>query len=256
MSAPTGARASAPAAAAAMFGCAIVGEAYIAAMQVHASDRHARRAFQDLALEIAPPGAFIFDFGAGPGIDAKLYATQGRKVLAYDADPRMCSALRRHCAAELAGRHIELYEAPYPEFLQQQVREIRSAHPVGLVTANFAPLNLVGNPRALFAALHVLTAPNAVLLASVLNPSFLGDMHQHWWWKSRWRLWRHGYFCVHGVAGDVLRRSLQELAAQAAPYFCLHSVRSLPVTRRSSQLSRGASPLSRYLFVQLQRGEP
>jgi len=236
-----------------MFGCATVGEAYIAEMQVKASDRHARRAFQDLALQIALPGSCIFDFGAGPGVDAKLYAAQSRRVLAYDADPRMCSAFGRHCDTEIAAQQVVLYQGPYPEFLQEQVRKISRTHSVGLVTANFAPLNLIDNPKALFAALHVLTAPGAVLLASVLNPNFLGDLDQRWWWKSRWTYWRRGYFCVHGAAGDVFRRSHHELAAQAAPYFSLQSVHALPVTRPSSQISPGTSLLSRFLFLQFAR---
>jgi SAM-dependent methyltransferase len=230
-----------------MFGCAIVGEEYIAAMEAHANDRHLRRAFQDMALQSARPGACIFDFGAGPGVDAKLYAAKGYKVLAYDADPRMCSALCRHCAPEIAAQQLELYQGPYHAFLEQQARQIRGSQNVGLVTADFAPLNLVDDPHALFAALHELTAPGAALLASVLNPNFVGDMHLRWWWKHRWGYWRRGYFCIHGAAGDVFRRSHREFARQAEPYFSLQSVHSVPVI--SSQVCRGASPLSRFMFL-------
>src|SRR5260370_9589089 len=52
-------------------------------------DRRTRAAFQDLVLRVAPPGAVLFDFGAGPGIDARFFAECGFTVGAYDVDRRM-----------------------------------------------------------------------------------------------------------------------------------------------------------------------
>jgi len=47
---------------------------YVAAITAGEADRRARKAFQDLVLRIATPGAVLFDFGAGPGLDARFYA--------------------------------------------------------------------------------------------------------------------------------------------------------------------------------------
>ena len=97
------------------------GEEYVAAITALESDRGARRAFQDLALELAPPGTALFDFGAGPGIDAKHYAARGRKVLAYDVDSRMCAAFVRHCRDEIAAGQIELHQGGYRSIELQRV---------------------------------------------------------------------------------------------------------------------------------------
>src|ERR1700689_2782226 len=73
------------------------GARYVEAITVLESDRRARSAFQDLVLKIAPPGAALFDFGAGPGIDARFYAERGFTVGAYDVDPGMCDYFSVHC---------------------------------------------------------------------------------------------------------------------------------------------------------------
>ena len=49
--------------------------------------------------------------------------------------------------------------------------------------SNFAPLNLVDDPAVLFAKFHALTAPNGMVLASVLNPFHWEDMKHRWWWR-------------------------------------------------------------------------
>ena len=224
----------------------VTGHAYLAAMQVRASDRRARRAFQDLVLRLAKPGSCIFDLGAGPGIDAQRCAAAGRKVLVYDVDPLMCAALQEHCSNEIASGQVILYQGDYPAFLTQQIPLIRRQHTIGLVTANFAPLSLIDDLRGLFAALHALTAPGAMLLASVLNPDYPGDWRYRWWWANRWTYLRQGHFCIHGVHDNIHRRSCQTLAALARPYFTLHSVRGMPLIRR---YGRGIPVLNRYLFA-------
>src|SRR6201981_4272191 len=60
-------------------------------------NRRVRATFQELVLRMAPPGGALFDFGAGPGIDARFFAERGFTVDAYDNDPKMCETFAVHC---------------------------------------------------------------------------------------------------------------------------------------------------------------
>jgi SAM-dependent methyltransferase len=230
----------------------VAGEEYLAAITALDSDRRARLAFQDLVQRMAPSGACIFDFGAGPGIDAKFYAARGFRVVAYDVDPRMCAAFRRLCSEELAAGQIQLCRGNYREFMDTPLPVLRGQHDIALATANFAPLSLIDEPHELFAKLHALLGPQAKFIASVLNPDFVGDLRYGWWWANRLGYWRRGYFSVTGAEMNVYRRSLRNFATLAAPYFTLEQVlRGLPGAAASS--GRGVGGLgrltSRYLFL-------
>ena len=234
------------------------GEAYVTAITAHDSDREARQAFRDLVLSNAAPGSCIFDFGAGPGLDAKFYARHGFRVVAYDVDARMCSYFARHCSSEIEAGSIALYQCDYPEFLDRKVRAIRDAYPVTVVTANFAPLSLIDDPHELFAGLHTLTRPNAILIASVLNPSFIGDMKYLWWWANRSNYRRQGQFHMAGASGNIYRRSFTNFTAQAAPYFSLrHIARGLPDNRPTHGICRRLGLLtSQFTFLVFARRQP
>jgi hypothetical protein len=100
---------------------------------------------------------------------------------------------------------------------------------VDLITANFAPLSLIDNLRELFATFHALTAPNGMVLASVLSPYFLGDLRYRWWWGNLPSLLRHDRYTVAGAQAPIIRRRVADFAAQSAPYFTLAGVfRGLP----------------------------
>src|SRR5215469_6446335 len=202
----------------------VAGEEYVAAITTHESDRAARRAFQDLVLRIATPGSCIFDFGAGPGIDAQFYAERGLKVIAYDHDARMRASFLRRCQSEIERGQVRLVEAEYPEFLRQLARALGRQYDIELVTCNFAPLNLVEDLPGLFGALHQLTGPRGKVIASVLNPWYVGDMRRTWWWAARLAYMRRGRFTTPGPTGDVIRRSSTDFAAQAARFFTLDMV--------------------------------
>jgi hypothetical protein len=89
----------------------VTGEAYVEAITSRESDRRARAAFQDLVLRIARPGAALFDFGAGPGLDARLYAERGFTVTAYDIDPKMREFFSVYCREFIETGKILLYGA-------------------------------------------------------------------------------------------------------------------------------------------------
>ncbi len=226
------------------------GEEYVAALSE--SDRSARRAFQETVLELAAPGSCLFDFGSGPGLDAKDYAARGFRVVAYDNDPRMCQAFTAYCGAEIKRGQVTLYQGLYRDFLARQAAAIGERYAIDLVTSNFAPLNLIEQPRELFAALHALTTARGKILASVLSPWFVGDLRYPWWWANRSRYQRDGRFCVAGAGGGIFRRARADFAAQAAPYFRLETVLRGRPRRPGARLhSSGSASLamSRYMFL-------
>jgi SAM-dependent methyltransferase len=203
------------------------GKDYLEAITALQSDRRARSAFQDLVLRTASPGAALFDFGAGPGIDARFYAERDFTIEAYDVDPAMCEYLSMHCREFIQAGKITLVRGSYREFLARNA--VRNDRGIDLVTANFAPLNLIGDLQELFAKFDALTGPEGIVLASVLSPYFIGDLKYGWWWRNAARLWRDGHFSVPGGQGPIVRRRLADFAAQCAPYFTLERVyRGLP----------------------------
>lgn len=231
----------------------VAGEEYLAAITALDSDRRARVAFQERALQTAVAGTCLLDFGAGPGIDARFYAARGFQVVAYDIDPRMCASFARLCHDEINAGQVRLCQGEYRDFIERQLPALRGEYKVTLVTANFAPLSLIDDPRELFAKLHGLLEPGGRFLASVLNPNYVSDLRYRWWWANRPAYWRQGYFSVAGAAMNIYRRSLRNYSSLAEPYFRLESVaRGLP--------NGGNSALdlltSRYLFLTFARREP
>lgn len=196
----------------------VTGAEYLAAMTARASDRRARATFQSLALDAAGSQATVFDFGAGPGVDARFYAEQGLRVAAYDIDPGMSAFFNDYCQDLIRDGRIELHTGSYQDLL---------ACPTAwrgrfdLITANFAPLNLITDLRELFVCFASMTRPGGGVLASVLNPYFLGDLRYGWWWGNAYRLLRHGHYSLPGTQGMIVRRSLADFSRQCAPHFVL-----------------------------------
>jgi SAM-dependent methyltransferase len=200
-------------------------------------NRRVRSAYQDLVLRIAPAGAALFDFGAGPGIDARFFAERGFTVDAYDVDPKMCEFFAAHCRTFIDSGRITLDCAGYAEFLAG--KNSGAERRIDLIISNFAPLNQVDDLPALFAKFHALTGPQGKALVSVLNPYFIGDMKTRWWWRNAPRLWRDGHFFVAGGQAPAHTRwRLADFGALSSPYFRLARVyRGLPPTRK--QHSKG-----------------
>lgn len=238
------------------------GAVYFERITALESDRRARAAFQDLVLRIAPPGGVLFDFGAGPGIDARFFAERGFTVDAYDVDPQMCEFFSGYCRDLIAAGRICLSGGSYAEFLT------RPALPCGrradLVISNFAPLNQVDDLGPLFERFRALTVPGGRVLASVLTPYFIGDIRTRWWWRHAPRLWRERKFYVRGLlAPSHTRRRLADFAASSAPHFRLvRAFRGLPSIWRGGssgvRVSRGSCgwlPLAtaRFMFLLFER---
>jgi SAM-dependent methyltransferase len=229
----------------------VTGAQYVRHITRRSSDRRARAAFQCLARSLVPPGARLLDFGCGTGLDATVYAQQGFHVTAYDVDVNMREYFAQVCRAPLASGHIVLEGGTYAEFLTRC-----GAQRVELITANFAPLNLIADLTPLFAAFHARTQPGARVLASVLSPFFLGDLRYPWWWRNLVPLLRRGCYAVSGAQASIVRRTPAEFARRAAPYFTLERVfRGLPARLDVPAPARLRLMTSRFMFLQFVRQE-
>jgi SAM-dependent methyltransferase len=226
------------------------GADYVEAITALQSDRRARSAFQDLVLRIASPGAALFDFGAGPGIDARFYAERGFTVGAYDVDPRMREYFSVHCREFIQTGQVVLDGGTYRDFLARKIAG--GERRVELVTSNFAPLNLIDDLQGLFAKFHALTGPNGKVLASVLSPYFIGDLKYGWWWRNALRLWSDGRYSVQGVQASIVRRRLADFAGQSEPHFALKRVfPGLPPSRGRNANGVDVSRVGRYAWLRL-----
>jgi SAM-dependent methyltransferase len=200
----------------------ITGSQYVRQITALESDRHARLAFQNLVLRVAPPGGTLLDFGSGPGMDARFYAESGFNVAAYDVDPQMREFFAAHCQDFIKTGRIALAGGEYRDFLA--CKHVGGFRDFDLVTSNFAPLNLIDNLQELFSQFHALTRPRGKVLASVLSPYYMGDMKYLWWWRNVLRLWRDGSYFVPGAQALIFRRRIGDFAGKTAPYFALKQV--------------------------------
>jgi SAM-dependent methyltransferase len=227
----------------------ITGAEYVRLLSAQASDVRAREAFRAHALRLSAPGQRLYDFGAGPGLDARYYAAEGRRVEAYDIDPEMCAYFSEYCADLIAGGQVRLHPASFPQFLANPPRA--PAEQVDLITANFAPLNLVEDLEALFAAFAALARPGAYVLASVLGPYHLRDLRYGWWWGNLPRFLAQGRYAVEGAQARIWRRSLREYAARSAPHFSLERVFRDALPEAGTGDCPGLDPRSPLAFAHL-----
>lgn len=226
------------------------GEQYVKQILAQESDRSARASFRDLVIDIAPSGAALFDFGAGPGIDARFFAERGFTVDAYDVDPRMREFFCDHCRDLIDSGRVSLDGSPYRDFLTRRTAE--RGRRADLVISNFAPLNLVDDLRTLFGTFHALTAPGGKVFASVLNPCLMQEMRSLAWWRRAPGLWRDGELFLAGPQAPHYRRLLGHFRRVSAPHFRLSRVfRGLP--RSQGGNPRGVDPDGPFAWLHVAR---
>lgn len=192
-------------------------------------DQRVRDRFQELALSLLPPGAGVLDFGAGTGIDAKAYAAHGHPTFVYEPSEAMASHLSLHCREEIERQAIAIVSPA----LDCKVHA---------VTANFAVLNHIPDQAALFEQLSRVVHPGGFVLASMLNPYYLGDARYRWWRANLLNLLRRGHYAIESES-RIVRFAPRVVARAATSHFRLERV-----------LPRGLGMTSQlYLFLLLRR---
>jgi SAM-dependent methyltransferase len=188
-----------------------------------------RDRFQELALSLLPPGASVLDFGAGTGIDAKVYAAKGHPTYVYEPSEANSGYLALHCREEIERQAIAAVSSPL---------DCR----VHAVTANFAVLNHIPDQDALFEQLSRVVRPGGFVLASMLNPYYLADARYAWWRANLLHLLRRGHYAVDSES-RIHRFAPRVVARAAMPHFQLERV-----------LPRGLGMANQlYLFLLLRR---
>ena len=166
-----------------------------------------------------------------------------------------------HCRDLIDSGRVSLDGSSYRDFLTHNPADNRRR--ADLVIANFAPLNLVDDLRELFAKFHALTGPGGKVLASVLNPCFIGELRSRAWWRGAPRLWRDSQLFLPGPQAPHYRRLLRHFQAVSAPHFRLSRVfRGLPSREGHSNgvdPERGFTWLHvarcRYMFLLFERAQ-
>ncbi len=170
-------------------------------------DRLVRDRFQKMALDLLPEGADVLDFGAGTGIDAKAYAANGHLTFVYEPSEAMCEYLAQYCRDEIARKTIVTVASPLTCKVQA-------------VTANFAVLNHFADHASLFEELSRVVHQGGFVLASMLNPYYLGDARYRWWRVNVINLLRRGHYAIPSES-RIHRFAPRVVARAAAPYFRL-----------------------------------
>jgi SAM-dependent methyltransferase len=237
---------------------AVTGAEYVRHLTRHDADRRARDAFRAVALDLAPPGGALFDFGAGTGMDARWFAERGFRVDAYDVDESMCDYFEAECRDLIAAGRVRLERGRYAEFLRRE----RDGPRADLAISNFAPFSLVDDVAELFAALDRIVKPGGKVLASVLNPYYLAEMRLLGWWRRLPRLWRDGCYRWPGPHRPVIRRRLGCFASASAPYFRLTQVHRGLTSRRGARppavdasrpMAWTTALTARFMFLQFEK---
>ena len=166
-----------------------------------------RQRFQGMALELLADGEDVLDFGAGTGIDAKVFAAHGHRTFVYEPAGSMSEYLAEYCRDEIADETVVAIPSPL-------------ACKVHAATADFAVLNYFDDHTLLFNQLSHVIDHEGFFLASMLSPYYLPDMRYGWWWKNMLSFIQHGHYGVSSES-HVHRFAPSMVAHAATPYFRL-----------------------------------
>ena len=173
-------------------------------------DRRVRDVFQEMALDLLPARANVLDFGAGTGIDAKVYAAHGHQTFVYEPSDAMRAYLTEYCRDEIERKTVIAVATP----LNQKVQA---------VTANFAVLNHFEDHTSLFDGFSRVIDLGGFVLASMLNPFYLGDARYGWWRANLLNLVRRGRYPCPSES-HIHRFSPRVVARAAVPHFRLERI--------------------------------
>lgn len=170
-------------------------------------DRRVRDVFQEMALDLLPTGGNVLDFGAGTGIDAKVYAAHGHRTFVYEPSDAMRAYLTEYCRDEIECKTVIAAAQPLTQKIQA-------------VTANFAVLNHFEDHTSLFDEFSRVIDPGGFVLASMLNPFYLGDARYGWWRANLLNLVRRGRYPCPSES-HIHRFSPRVVVRAAMPHFRL-----------------------------------
>jgi SAM-dependent methyltransferase len=183
------------------------GEQYHQFFMTSPRDKMIRDRFQDIVLNQLGKGADVLDFGAGTGIDAKTYAARGHRTFVFEPSDAMAEYLSHHCRDEISRKAVIKIASP------QECK-------VQAVTANFAVFNHFADHTLVFEELSRVVSKGGFVLASMLNPYYIGDARYGWWRKNVLNLARNGRYAIQSESG--IHRFAPGVVAQAAsPHFRL-----------------------------------
>jgi SAM-dependent methyltransferase len=186
------------------------GEQYHHFFTTSPRDRLIRDRFQDIVLNQLDHGADVLDFGAGTGIDAKTYAAKGHRTFVFEPSNAMSDYLVHHCRDEISRKTVIKITSP----LECQVQA---------VTANFAVLNHFADHTQVFEELSRVVSRGGFVLASMLNPYYVGDARYGWWRKNVVNLIRNGRYAIQSESG-IHRFTPGAVTQAAAPHFRLEQL--------------------------------
>lgn len=175
-----------------------------------------RRCFWRQAEAHLPAGSRVLDFGGGSGLDAEHFAARGHHVVAYDLSEGMVAVLRERCAAQIAaGRIVAL--AGTLDQVQPRLAELA---PFDAVVCNFAVLSLVAELRPVLRLFGGVVRPGGVVLASIQNPLYHGDLRTRAFWRALLRFPRDGALrFTSAEVGWTTRHLPAQLRRAARPEF-------------------------------------
>jgi cyclopropane fatty-acyl-phospholipid synthase-like methyltransferase len=197
------------------------------------SDRGLRLTFQRAVLARLAPGATILDFGAGTGIDAKVYAARGHRVHTYDASREMRDFLSEDCRAEIETSRVSVLDLDFDALLK--LKRVNGAT-VDAITANFAVFNLVRDHAPLFEAFDRWLSPKGFILIAAISPYHLADVRYKWWWRHLSNLVFSGRYDLRTGDDLTYRFGISAMKRAAAPHFVLDRIiPSAPLRHASKQ---------------------
>lgn len=122
----------------------------------------------------------ILDFGAGSGIDAEHFAGLGHTIVAYDLSDGMIGMLRERCQTQIAcGQVLPLAGA------LREVRPVLLQMPTfDAVICNFAVFSVIPDLEPVLRLFGEIVRPGGVVLISVQNPLYRGDLLRRAFWKA------------------------------------------------------------------------
>ena len=192
-----------------------IAEVYDAQMSRMPGDVWTREAFQDFVIRELSPGEVLLDFGCGTGVDTKVYAARGFRVIGYDSSPAMVREAVNRCRTDIEGSLVEIFSCPYEDFLR---RPWPMDQPSAIVS-NFAVLNLVPSLHAAFTRFHEILQPGGSIFLSLLNPCHLRNLVTPGLRRSMLRAIFHGITEFPSAKVPTLLYRERFVRQAARPYF-------------------------------------